>query len=60
MNEHDPDYERTWGICPVWDESDGGYDVPRRAGVDAVYGFLRTNGAPFELDAELVWQRRHV
>jgi mono/diheme cytochrome c family protein len=30
MNEHDPDYERTWGLCPVWDESDGGYDVQRR------------------------------
>jgi len=30
MNEHDPAYERTWGISPVWDESDGGYDVQRR------------------------------
>ena len=31
MKEHAPDYERTWGICPVWDYSDGGYDVQRRA-----------------------------
>lgn len=31
MNEHDRDYERTWGVCPVWDESDGDYDVERRA-----------------------------
>jgi len=31
LNEHGPDYERTWGICPVWDQSDGGYDRERRA-----------------------------
>jgi type 1 glutamine amidotransferase/mono/diheme cytochrome c family protein len=29
--EHAPDYDRTWGICPVWDESDGDFDVERRA-----------------------------
>jgi len=29
--EHAPDYDRTWGICPVWDESDGEFDVERRA-----------------------------
>ncbi|MBK8035672.1 MAG: ThuA domain-containing protein [Verrucomicrobiaceae bacterium] len=29
--EHAPDYNRTWGICPVWDESDGDFDVERRA-----------------------------
>ncbi len=29
--EHGPGYERTWGICPVWDQSDGGYDLQRRA-----------------------------
>jgi len=31
VQEHAPDYDRTWGICPVWDESDGEYDVERRA-----------------------------
>lgn len=31
MKEHADDYGRTWGICPVWDYSDGGYDVKRRA-----------------------------
>ena len=31
MREHAPDYERPWGICPVWDFSDGGYDVKRQA-----------------------------
>ena len=31
MREHAPDYERPWGICPVWDFSDGGYDEKRRA-----------------------------
>ena len=31
MKEHAPDYERPWGICPVWDFSDGGYDMERRA-----------------------------
>ncbi len=29
--EHAPGYNRTWGICPVWDQSDGGYDRERRA-----------------------------
>ena len=31
LKEHDADYERPWGICPVWDFSDGGYDVQRQA-----------------------------
>lgn len=31
LREHSDDYERPWGICPVWDYSDGGYDVKRRA-----------------------------
>lgn len=31
LHEHDADYERPWGICPVWDFSDGGYDVKRQA-----------------------------
>lgn len=31
IQEHSPDYERPWGVCPVWDFSDGGYDVERRA-----------------------------
>lgn len=31
LPEHDADYERPWGICPVWDFSDGGYDVARQA-----------------------------
>lgn len=31
MTEHDPEYGRTWGICAVWDESDGDYDLVRRA-----------------------------
>ena len=31
MKEHSDDYERPWGICPVWDFSDGGYDVKRQA-----------------------------
>lgn len=31
LQEHGPGYERTWGICPVWDQSDGGYDRERRA-----------------------------
>ncbi len=29
--EHEPGYFRPWGICPVWDFSDGGYDVERQA-----------------------------
>lgn len=29
--EHAAGYDRTWGICPVWDESDGEFDVERRA-----------------------------
>lgn len=29
--EHGPGYDRTWGNCPVWDQSDGGYDRERRA-----------------------------
>ncbi|GAA5481217.1 DUF7133 domain-containing protein [Haloferula sargassicola] len=31
VDEHAPGYERTWGICPVWDDSDGGFDMERRA-----------------------------
>jgi mono/diheme cytochrome c family protein len=31
LGEHEPDYFRPWGICPVWDFSDGGYDVKRQA-----------------------------
>lgn len=31
VDEHAPGYERTWGICPVWDDSDGGFDIERRA-----------------------------
>lgn len=31
IGEHEPDYFRPWGICPVWDFSDGGYDVQRQA-----------------------------
>lgn len=31
LQEHSADYERTWGICGVWDQSDGGYDRERRA-----------------------------
>jgi mono/diheme cytochrome c family protein len=31
IGEHEPDYFRPWGICPVWDFSDGGYDVKRQA-----------------------------
>ncbi|HEX2751055.1 MAG TPA: HEAT repeat domain-containing protein [Verrucomicrobiales bacterium] len=31
LREHDADYERPWGICPVWDFSDVGYDVKRQA-----------------------------
>ena len=29
--EHGPDYRKVWGICSVWDYSDGGYDVARQA-----------------------------
>ena len=29
--EHEEGYFRPWGICPVWDFSDGGYDVARQA-----------------------------
>ena len=29
--EHEDGYFRPWGICPVWDYSDGGYDVARQA-----------------------------
>ena len=29
--EHEDGYFRPWGICPVWDYSDGGYDVERQA-----------------------------
>ncbi|MDB6068884.1 MAG: cytochrome [Verrucomicrobiales bacterium] len=29
--EHEEGYFRPWGICPVWDFSDGGYDVERQA-----------------------------
>ena len=31
VKEHAPGYNRVWGICPVWDQSDGGYDRERRA-----------------------------
>jgi mono/diheme cytochrome c family protein len=31
LNEHGPGYNRVWGISPVWDQSDGGYDRERRA-----------------------------
>ncbi|MDB6134926.1 MAG: cytochrome [Verrucomicrobiales bacterium] len=31
LPEHEEGYFRPWGICPVWDFSDGGYDVPRQA-----------------------------
>ncbi len=31
MKEHADGFNRTWGICPVWDYSDGGYDVKRQA-----------------------------
>lgn len=31
LREHSADYEKTWGICAVWDQSDGGYDRERRA-----------------------------
>jgi mono/diheme cytochrome c family protein len=31
LPEHEPGYFRPWGICPVWDYSDGGYDVERQA-----------------------------
>jgi mono/diheme cytochrome c family protein len=31
LNEHEDGYFRPWGICPVWDYSDGGYDVSRQA-----------------------------
>ena len=31
LDEHEPGYFRPWGICPVWDFSDGGYDVERQA-----------------------------
>lgn len=31
VNEHAPDYGRPWGNCPVWDFSDGGYDIARQA-----------------------------
>jgi mono/diheme cytochrome c family protein len=27
LKEHDDEYERPWSACPVWDFSDGGYDV---------------------------------
>lgn len=31
IGEHEDGYFRPWGICPVWDYSDGGYDVQRQA-----------------------------
>ena len=31
VKEHAPDFNNVFGICPVWDYSDGGYDVKRRA-----------------------------
>jgi len=31
LPEHEDGYFRPWGICPVWDYSDGGYDVERQA-----------------------------
>lgn len=31
LPEHEEGYFRPWGICPVWDYSDGGYDVERQA-----------------------------
>ena len=31
IREHEEGYFRPWGICPVWDYSDGGYDVERQA-----------------------------
>ena len=31
IREHEEGYFRPWGICPVWDFSDGGYDVARQA-----------------------------
>jgi len=31
IREHEDGYFRPWGICPVWDYSDGGYDVKRQA-----------------------------
>jgi mono/diheme cytochrome c family protein len=31
LPEHEEGYFRPWGICPVWDFSDGGYDVERQA-----------------------------
>lgn len=31
IGEHEDGYFRPWGICPVWDFSDGGYDVKRQA-----------------------------
>lgn len=31
LKEHEDGYFRPWGICPVWDFSDGGYDVQRQA-----------------------------
>ncbi|MFN0125591.1 MAG: c-type cytochrome [Verrucomicrobiales bacterium] len=31
LPEHEPGYFRPWGSCPVWDFSDGGYDVERQA-----------------------------
>ncbi len=31
MKEHAPDFNKVFGICPVWDFSDGGYDVKRQA-----------------------------
>ncbi len=30
IREHEEGYFRPWGICPVWDFSDGGYDVERQ------------------------------
>lgn len=31
MREHAPGFNNVFGICPVWDYSDGGYDVKRQA-----------------------------
>lgn len=31
LPEHEDGYFRPWGLCPVWDFSDGGYDVERQA-----------------------------
>jgi mono/diheme cytochrome c family protein len=30
FQEHAPGYERPWSACPVWDFSDGGYDIEKQ------------------------------